>query len=208
MSSENFPPVNDIETALSAWSPQPVQVDRDRLMFAAGEAVGRNYAELVPAYNPPRGKRLPTLWQVATCLSTAAAIFLALMLWQERGERVVVAEVESTQEESVVGDEDALLEAPSPILAHSAAAEGAGPTIAPRSLPVRQFAEGTYLAKRHRMLTTPVERWPTATQSLPAIPRERSPSDEPRKPATMRNLLDEYLPREIRSDDEFGESVT
>src|SRR5262245_17947358 len=85
-------PNDPIVPLLAAFSPAPADIDRDRLMFLAGMRAAS------PQNNEPIQPRPLRLWPALALVSTAAAILLAVALWQ-RPERIVVVEREPTNAE-------------------------------------------------------------------------------------------------------------
>jgi hypothetical protein len=198
--------MNEIEASLAAWSPCAPQIDRDRLMFAAGRASvdrlaltaptpalplgGRELGSLssrgrvrvgVPAV-PNRFANLRYVWPLATSLSTAAALVMAFLLVQDRAERGSAAgEIGEVQQIAI--------KPPPQVPAASPPLRGG------TALPA--VADGTYLALRNRMLTAPADEWSLRTFVNDAN-REAAGAEDgaARKPPTNRNLLQEYLPSE------------
>jgi hypothetical protein len=84
-SSENDP----LEQLLGSFAPGPIEIDRERLMFLAGVRAGE-VAISNDAWerSPGLGERI---WPALTIVSTAAALILAVVVWQ-RPERVVLVE--------------------------------------------------------------------------------------------------------------------
>jgi hypothetical protein len=180
----NKPEMNEIEAALAAWTPRAPQIDRDRLMFAAGRAS-------VDSPVIMSGRRVTRyLWPFATTLSTAAALVMAFLLAQN--ERAASSPTAAHTQ----------VAAPTPRSITEIAIAGIPPRRGGMVLP--GVADGTYLALRNRMLTTPSDQWPitrslnTETRSNAAAvrPLESGARDAARPAATSRNLLQEFLPRE------------
>jgi hypothetical protein len=179
----NGPEMNEIEAALAAWTPRAPQIDRDRLMFAAGQA------SRGPSVDPPiilaaREAKSPAryLWPLATSLSTAAALLLAFQLATQKPAPPV---------EHIASDPPAEPDQ----IADSSQPET--PTL-DRRVPLPNLADGTYLALRNRMLTTPADQWRfyrTLNDDVRPAPAAVE-DDAARRPSTSRNLLHELLPPE------------
>ena len=192
--------MNEIEAALAAWTPRAPQIDRDRLMFAAGHAAaptltlplgGRGPNSLPPRGRAGVGAAAPTsvatryLWPLATSLSTAAALMMAFLLAQDRSERA--------------GSRAPLTSGRTTARAKVMIAEIA-PTHSPPlrgGIALPAVADGTYLALRNRMLTTPADEWPIRSFDSD-VPRGATAveDDAALQPPTSRNLLREFLPPE------------
>ncbi|MEX2171628.1 MAG: hypothetical protein WD851_20080 [Pirellulales bacterium] len=172
--------MNEIEAALAAWTPRSPQIDRDRLMFAAGSA---SHSPAILA-----GRSLARfLWPVATSFSTAAAIAMAFLLAQDRAGRGPAAE-------GGVAAQPIAVAAP-PVLPPQRSGLSVGSTPLWReTAPL----DGTYLALRNQMLNTPVDQWPIPVSLNTDVRRGASAieDDAALKPSTSRNLLRELLPPE------------
>jgi len=84
---------DSIEQLLGSFSPAPVEIDRDQLMFAAGVRAAQAAAELPALTLGARiGNRVrDRIWPALAMVSTAAALILAVIAWR-RPERVVVVD--------------------------------------------------------------------------------------------------------------------
>jgi hypothetical protein len=181
-----------LEALLRRLQPSPPQLDRDQLMFAAGQA------SVDPRYigRPPRSAFLTRrFWPAATALMTAASVVLAFLLVEER---------RATHDNNVV---QSTHPAPQPITVTTAIA-AADPPPLPIDANAVLFpwlvwpglgepASG-YLATRNAALS----------QGLAAIDRMMPISDrtdyqppDRQKPATAQELLQEYLPNSATSSD-------
>jgi len=90
-------PSDHVEQLLRSFSPAPAGIDRDRLMFLAGRAsrdeqlVEDGSAGASPSQvkaSPSQARLRSRLWPALSLVTTAAALTLAVMLWQ-RPERTV-----------------------------------------------------------------------------------------------------------------------
>ncbi len=68
--------LSEFERALSSLAPRPSGVDRDRLMFLAGQMSSARLGR--------RAAGLGWLWPIATAVSTAAALFFAVQVVGQR----------------------------------------------------------------------------------------------------------------------------
>ena len=75
-----------IERLLASFAPRPSRLDRDRLMYLAGQAavesaaVAANASTVSHASASPAAPRTPWYWPASTALSSACAAVLAVML--------------------------------------------------------------------------------------------------------------------------------
>lgn len=91
LNNANQRPADDsIEQLLGSFSPAPVEIDRDRLMFQAGMRAAQAAGEL-PSLTLGAHALRARLWPVVAMVSTAAAVVLGVIAWQ-RPERIVVVE--------------------------------------------------------------------------------------------------------------------
>jgi hypothetical protein len=91
LNKTNHRPEDDpIEQLLSSFTPAPVEIDRDQLMFQAGMRAAQATAELPSLTLRARALRA-SVWPALAVVSTAAALILAVVAWQ-RPERIVVVE--------------------------------------------------------------------------------------------------------------------
>lgn len=192
-----------VESLLQSLVPAAPAIDRDRLMFEAGWQ-----AALASLERAPRTSAHRYGWPAATALATAASVMLAVMLVREPQQVESVAQTAQREEIETVEvdpapptpdaealDEPRLVRSPSPL-----------------PWPFRNVSLGgdTYLAVRSAVLETGVSslRSPEPTMS--------SSGETIRPPATMRNLMDEYLPNprpsskaDAESNDEpMGQRIT
>jgi hypothetical protein len=80
---------DSIEQLLGSFAPGPANIDRDQLMFQAGMRAAQAAAEL-PSLTL-RARVQTRLWPALALVSTAAAVILAIAIWQ-RPERVVMVQ--------------------------------------------------------------------------------------------------------------------
>lgn len=79
-----------LEQLLESFTPAPVEIDRDQLMFQAGMRAAQVKTVELPALT--LGARMRArVWPALALVSTAAALILAVVAWQ-RPERVVIVE--------------------------------------------------------------------------------------------------------------------
>jgi hypothetical protein len=189
--------MNEIEAALAAWTPCPIRIDRDQLMFEAGRASARSDIAVSPTEALPVEGRVRVresaaryFWPATSCISTAAALVMAFMLAYGRAERDSVVQHRAAD----VGAPQAAIARHTPAPADSVRLRR-GPSHV-TALP--DVADGTYLALRNRMLTTPAHNWPVRTFETSIAPR--AAIDDARPAPTSRNLLQEFLPREIEPE--------
>lgn len=77
--------ITEVESALRSLSPKRSHIDRDRLMYLAGQASVRESSSV-----NPRWPRL--VWPSATAAMTLVAATLGLLLWQTRNAMPVMVE--------------------------------------------------------------------------------------------------------------------
>jgi hypothetical protein len=180
------PELAALETQLRALSPAMPQIDRDRLMFAAGRsAVSR---PRWPGYIAGPSWAGSWLWPASAALMTAATLLLATMLvWQHRSSQPIAANANSTSASSNLPSKDVGL---------TSANSALPPTLTWNSVPPNTSG---YLAMRYIALTRGVGAlspdFPTST-----VGRDSSTDKHSAEPATARNLLDELLPSFTRSN--------
>lgn len=168
---------SEIEALLGSFVAQAPPLDRDRLMFRAGFAAAQaNFVEPVvrPAKSPGR------LWPLFTLASSAAALVLAVLLWQRPQQIVVVERV-------VEREATAPVQPPEPT-------PSSAPAVKPRATLPRDIAiidpQPTYLVRRQRLINDPVEAFAQVQMSAGS-------SDV--GTATQRELLQEMVLRETVS---------
>jgi hypothetical protein len=173
----NRPEMNEIEAALAAWTPRAPQLDRDRLMFAAGEA---SRSPTISSPVPWAGRSpLRHLWPLATSLSTAAALFMAFLLAQDRG------------------TDTPIRSAPPIASAQSEVAPQIDRTPTRWELP--DISDGTYFALRNQMLTRPADHWTSYVTNEDYRDNTTAVEDDAARVApTSRSLLREFLPPESK----------
>lgn len=150
----------DVETALAKLQPRPTSVDRDRVLFLAGQASATTRTD-VP--NPKRR----WLWPAATIVSFAATLLLGVLYGLERNRpeppaRIVYRTIVREPAENVVANR-------MPPRRKVAAAEVSPPEV----------TESRMLRRRHPALMTDVDYLPS-----PPTNGNASPSDQP----TVRNM--------------------
>jgi hypothetical protein len=192
-----------IESQLASFAVAAPVIDRDRLMFEAGWQAAMASLERTPQRGLGRYG-----WPAATALATAASVMLAVMLVREPQQVESVAQTAQREEVETVEVD------PSPP-AHEAEAPDEPRLVrspSPLPWPFRNVSLGsdTYLAVRSAVLETGISalRSPEPTMS--------SSGETIRQPATMRSLMDEYLPSPradsrpgAESDDEpMGNRIT
>lgn len=167
-----------IESQLASFTPAAPAIDRDRLMFAAGWQAAMASLERTPQRGVGRYG-----WPAATALATAASVMLAVMLVREPPQLGSVAQHEETIEVEV--------EPAAPVPEPKAMVETqlmTSPSPLPWPFRSVSLAGDNYLAVRSAVLEVGVS-------SLRSTgPVSSSSDDTVRPPATMRSLLDEYLP--------------
>jgi hypothetical protein len=80
--TELTPELAALERQLSALAISPPQIDRDKLMFAAGQAAASRPRWSINLAGPPWGGS--RIWPAATAMMTAASVLLATMLILQR----------------------------------------------------------------------------------------------------------------------------
>lgn len=87
-----------MEQLLGSFTPAPVEIDRDQLMFQAGMRAAQ--AAELPSLTL-RARMSGRMWPVVAMVSTAAAVILGVIAWQ-RPERIVVVERPAVHEQLIV----------------------------------------------------------------------------------------------------------
>jgi hypothetical protein len=180
-----------LEQQLAALKIAAPSIDRDRLMFAAGraaaeKAAAEKTAEAGRLGNMPESTSLGRrrwYWPAATATMTAATVLLASMqVWRER-EATVVRPV-------VVAPSAAEVREPP----HAAVART--PDFEPGHVSYWQFASpptSGYLGIRYIALTKGVGAIPSGDASGGSSVAAKN--EQRASPATVRGLLDEYVPK-------------
>jgi hypothetical protein len=182
LSDSDLPPeLAALEGRLASLQPSALQLDRDRLMFAAGQAAAEAKYNLV---TPHVGGANRWLWPSATALMTAASVMLAAMLvWKE--DATSIAGPSATP----AAVEEKLVEQPTRADFQSVDRLTSGFAVTN----AYQRPKGSYLEVRHVALTEGIGAVPFNGHS--ADDRHASPIDERQtQPATPRGLLEELLP--------------
>ncbi len=177
-----------VEARLQNFVPSAPAIDRDRLMFDAGWQ-----AALVSLEAAPRRGAVRFGWPAATALATAASVMLAVMLVRQS---TPVESVATAHREEVAPEQIATASTVPTVDANDEATE-LPPTTSPQlPWPYRLPVGGdNYLAVRSAVLSGGVNMLRSTGYST------TSGETPEREPATMRNLLNEYLPpSETRSD--------
>ncbi|HVT28560.1 MAG TPA: hypothetical protein VHE81_11155 [Lacipirellulaceae bacterium] len=182
---ELAPDLAALEAKLRGLTPATPQIDRDRLMFAAGRAgVSRR---TWPGYIAGPSWSGRWYWPAATATMAAAMLLLATMLvWQNSS---------PPPNAGNLGLASNAKTGPFPTdVAPSAVDSALPPTLIWNSAP---SSTSGYLAMRYIALTQGVGALPDPSASSGG--RDSSADSESAKPATARNLLDELLPSITRS---------
>lgn len=160
---------------LAHFAPAPLAVDRDRLMFLAGRAEA-----LAEAASARPAVATLHVWPWLTLLSTAAAVVMAVLLWQQPSERVIVVERPATEKTPAVDEKEARSVQPrtQPSNVLTAQAEAAPPEAASW-----ESTQANYVLWRERVLREGVE-------ALAQV--EPSGAGGVAEPATQRELLREF----------------
>jgi hypothetical protein len=95
--------LSDIEDALSSLVPKSSGIDRDRLLFLAGQASASQLPHTMP--------RRIRLWQITTTLSTTVAVTLGVML-AVRGQPEVVHEIQYVTRNTIESPEEIVSDRP------------------------------------------------------------------------------------------------
>lgn len=166
---------DEVEHALAGLAPLPARVDRDLLMYRAGQAAA--------ARGPASVRRGTRFWQATTGLMTAATVALAFMQFRhpEASSKAPLVAAESGEPTVVVGVDEV---PPSPPVVPPAPAR-----IVPSPL-LRADPSRNYLALRTAVLTWGVETWPTDYRE----PVRNASQSAPERPTSARDLLEELLP--------------
>ncbi len=173
---ELTPELAAIERQLVGLNLSPAQVDRDRLMFAAGRA-----AERAGSKERRARSRIGWFWPAATATMTAATVMLAAMLvWRERAP--------SPSQQAAMPPAPVQADMPRETNAHHV--DRWAPYVDAWSM-APPVASG-YLGVRYIALTRGVGASEPVFQ--PASGNGESTDRERSQPATARSLLDELLP--------------
>ena len=168
-----------LERQLRGLTLAPLRVDRDRLMFEAGQAASGRPGSL--SYKGGLSWDRHRFWPAAAVAATAATVLLATMLvWQNRSQLVAP---QPGQPQVAADAAHSAQEAPV-VPGYRLASRDAWPNSGP---PFRGYLGVRYVALTAGVAALPVED-PDASDS-------DSSSDRPQtEPVTARGLLDEMLP--------------
>jgi len=188
LSGENLPPeLAALEGRLAGLQPAALNLDRDRLMFAAGQAAAEAKYKLV---TPHVGGANRWFWPSATALMTAASVMLAAMLvWREDATSIAgpSATPAAVEEKFVEQPTKADFQYVEQLTSRFAATK------------TYQRPKGGYLEVRHVALTEGIGAVPFNGHS--DTHGDASPIDERQsQPATPRGLLEELLPERGSAD--------
>jgi hypothetical protein len=176
------PELTALERQLRDLTPTAPRVDRDRLMFAAGQAAAGTRPEW-PGYIAGPSWAGRRFWPATAAAMAAASILLATMLvWQ-----IQANHVNAVAESKIIPQ----------VLDFAAAKQSAQVadvvTVAVHDvLPTRPPLSSGYLNARYIALTRGVGDWPTQFDSSNAD-RVRPASDTQSEPSTVQELRDELL---------------
>jgi len=189
--------LNAIAAALSSLSPSTGRLDRDRLMFLAGEAAARSnlaMPRLVPLHSaasnsamahelPPRMAARRWAWPVAFWTMSAVAATLLVVLVARPEPRVIERIVRLPAEpQVVVGTPAGAVVAPTNASERLEEAERGG---AERPAHDRRTGDGDYLSLRDRVLARGIDSWTSG--------RSASNAALPEKTHNHRELLESVL---------------
>ena len=180
-----------LERQLRGMTPAAPRIDRDCLMFAAGQAAAlaeasqdgramydRSGRPLYFAGSSRAGRRF---WPAATCTMTAATLLLATMLvWQSR--RQPIAQQSVPMQPAVVASSsshDFVMDRPARLATHN-------------TWPSIPSVNSGYLGVRYVALTRGIGALSSELQSPNGD--DEMPSSNHAEPNTRRGLLNEFLP--------------
>jgi hypothetical protein len=190
--------LSDIEDALASLVPKASGIDRDRLLFLAGQAS----ASQLPQTSPSRIR----LWQITSALSTTAAVVLGIML-AVRGQPEVIHEIQyvtrNTNESPTAVSPDRTLEI------ENQQSTPDSPPLSYHSFDNEWSPQQSYLRRRAIALNRGID----ALTYLDPIPTGNSQKQTtPRAPITYWNGLQRLLERDQNNEtdtdafpDEFDE---
>lgn len=188
---EIAPELAALERQLRAMAPKALRVDRDHLMFAAGQAAATAGARRDGRAMYDRAGRplriTGRFWPAATFTMTAATLLLATMLvWQREGNQFAAKGEVSPPSTNQVFEQPLVAIAPS--LGELAKS--------PFGSPEFQHPYNGYLGIRYVSLTRGVDAWESNSQA--STSDGDSYSETPR---TQRKMLEELLPSRKRQID-------
>jgi hypothetical protein len=186
---ELVPELEALEGQLRGMTPAPLRVDRDRLMFVAGQAAGAVSAETGRAMYDESGRPLyiagPSwvgrrFWPAATFTMTAATLLLATMLVWQRQTVGVASQSTLSLPTTLQASEQ-----PPEAITHSPV------QFATSTRDFRAFQQPTsgYFGIRYAALIRGVD---ALEASSPDSADDADPSNN--TPQTQRNILEELLP--------------
>jgi len=191
---ELAPELAALERQLRGMTPAALRVDRDRMMFAAGQAAastesGRDGRAMYDRAGDPHRTAGPSwaarrFWPAATFTMTAATLLLATMLvWQRQADRFASQGDASPPSINQVSEQPLMANAPS----SDESARWASGT--------RAFEHPSrgYFGIRYAALTRGIDTWRPGSQSLAG---DGDSYDE--APRTQRKMLEELLPSSKR----------
>jgi hypothetical protein len=170
-----------IERHLAQLAPAPPQIDRDKLMFAAGRAAGES-AALAARLRVSGVARW--LWPAATATMAAASLLLGMMLVWRNDHPPLAAENSLAS--------SARTNLPPHDIAIASVDSALPPTLNDHAGSWLAGGDGGYLALRQIALTRGVGA--LNSDSLSSNGRGTTVTEPPPPPATARDLLNELLP--------------
>jgi hypothetical protein len=151
--------LSEIESALASLAPREGQIDRDRLMFRAGQAAARAEAR------PARARRWAWPAAFSTMTAVAAAMLMALIL---RPEPRIIERLVPVSSLADRGEKDSSPPSASSVVP-AAPTSGSAPRVAPVAAAYPQLLA--------RVLERGLDAWPpAASASLPAPRAEGGPA--------------------------------
>jgi hypothetical protein len=190
---EIAPELSALERQLRGMTPAAPRVDRDRLMFTAGQAAvsadaGQHGRAMYDRAGDPHHIAGPSwaayrFWPTATFTMTAATLLLATMLvWQRQTNQFASKGDASPPSTNQASEQPLMAITPPP---------GEPATSSVRS-PTFQHPSSGYLGIRYAALTRGVSAWQPSSQASAGA--GGSYDDTPR---TLRKMLEEFLPSPI-----------
>lgn len=143
--------LNPVEEALSGLKPRGSRIDRDRLLYLAGQAAAEAETPLVPAL-----PRRNLLWPFATLVSTAAAIVFGILFVSNRG-KIAPPDVQYVYVDQPMSHRALAIAKSAPI--------PRGPFAIGSQVSTPLQIESKVLRSRYPILTTDVDRLPPANSA-------------------------------------------